>query len=333
VPSAETTERDVRHVAQMHAGDEARVFVCAAVPVPGDSQSLHDHVVHEPHAQVYLGPMRLALDGRAAAELKHVEPRVEHRRRPRVALRAGGVGAAVHLGVASGPLEVRLQEAREKSVLGHVRAECALEEKLLDNALACAHGADCFVPPHSGMRNEREPQLENVVRVHVRLRQRRPGAHVAPELACVLVLEHRHPVSHPAAMGLVFLLECEHRCQGALRRSAEVLVRLVDVRPVVLPEVLDVLGVYEAQVRLAVCTPQLGALAVRSPDVVLTDVLFGRGDVPVRPLLEDLLARVVEDVLGPPGHARAGALSSTQGAIRSHSLSRIASVMRRGRPH
>jgi hypothetical protein len=95
--------------------------------------------VHEQHAQVYLGALRLALDrdGRASAELKHVEPRVEHWRRPRVALRAGGVWAAVHSGVASSPSEVRLQETREKNVLGHVLAECSLEEKLVDNTLAC----------------------------------------------------------------------------------------------------------------------------------------------------------------------------------------------------
>jgi hypothetical protein len=147
------------------------------------------------------------------------------------------------------------------------------------------------------MRNKREPQLENVVCVNVRRRQCRPGAHVASEFACVLVLEHQHPVSHQAAMGLVFLLERENRRQSALLRAADVLVRLVEVPPAVLPEALDVLGVDEAQVRLAVCTLQLGAMAVRSRDVVLTDVLLGRSDVPVRPLLEDLFARVVEDVL------------------------------------
>jgi hypothetical protein len=49
---AETAEGDVRHVAQVHGGHEARVLVRARVPVPGDAESLHDHVVHEPHAQV-----------------------------------------------------------------------------------------------------------------------------------------------------------------------------------------------------------------------------------------------------------------------------------------
>jgi hypothetical protein len=112
--------------------------------------------------------------------------------------------------------------------------------------------------------------------------------------------------SASAALHLVALLQHEDGGEGALRRAAYVLVRRVVVAPVGrAPEALDVLGVDKAQPRLAVRAADLREGAVRARGEALPDVLLGGGDVPVGPLLEDALARLLEDA---PQHGE-GAVS------------------------
>ena len=153
-----------------------------------------------------------------------------------------------------------------------------------------------LVPPHAGVCDKGKAQLEHVVGVGVRRRERGPGAHPRPELARVLVLEHRHPGAGPEALHLLALLQREHGGQRALRRAAYVLVCRVVVAAVSrAPEALDVLAVCEGEARLAVRAPDLRERPLRARREALADLLLGGGHVPVGPLLEDSLARLLED--------------------------------------
>ena len=78
----------MRGVAQVHAGHELQVVVHDAVPVPCDAEALHDHVVHEAHADVDVDALWqvLDVDVRRTCELER-EQHPDHGHGPRVARR------------------------------------------------------------------------------------------------------------------------------------------------------------------------------------------------------------------------------------------------------
>ena len=148
-------------------------------------------------------------------------------------------------------------EKEEEVVVCCAGVQSALEQELLDNAFAGACSVHGLVPPDAGVRDKGKTQIEHVICVDVRRRELCPRPHARPEPACVLVLEHLHPVVD-TMLHLVSLLDRENGCQRALRGAAYVLVSRVVVSPICWSsEALDVICIDEAEPQLTVRAPEL----------------------------------------------------------------------------